>query len=187
MKRNIRSLICVLVIFLSGASAQTETKSRRLTADEIQAVKGAVQDEIYDYGYFGNVYEIGQNIGTSDHWISHLHIYINPVYSAADGHGEIIYKLMPYGQVYRLFFIDSKAGVQLDGDLQNKFPITQSSHLTVYMDEDEVCRDEQAWTKSFFTIDTAATQTIIEAASKRQKSRTGCSYWEQGHDRAPKR
>ena len=182
MKRNVLLVICILVISLSGASAQTEAKSRRLTAAEIHAVEDAVKDEIYDYGYFGSFYEIGQNIGTSEHWISHLNIYINPVYSTADGHGEIIYKLMPYGQVHRLFFLGPKNGVQLDGDPQNKFPITQPSHLTVYMDEDEVCHDERTWTKSSFTIDTAASLTIIEAASKRQKARTGFSFWEHEHE-----
>jgi hypothetical protein len=188
MKRIFLLMICVVVMSSYGASAQTEAKLRNLTPAEVQSVEHAVQDEIYDYEYFGSSYQIGQNIGTPEHWISRLHIYINPVYDAADDHGEVIYKLMPYGQVYRLFFLDSKNGVQLDGDPQNKFPITQPSHLTVYMDEDDVCRDERKWMKSFFTIDTAASPAIIQAASKRQKSRTGFSYWEHEHehDNAPK-
>ncbi|QMV17272.1 hypothetical protein GOB94_00025 [Granulicella sp. 5B5] len=188
MKRICFLVICVLAMPLSGASAQTKAKSRPLTSAEIQSVERAIQDEIYDYDYFRSFYQIGENIGTPEHWISRLHVYINPAYDAADGHGVVIYKLMPYGQVYRLFFLGSKNGVQLDGDPQNKFPITQPSRLTVYMDEDEVCRDERTWTKSFFNIDTAATPAIIEAASKRQKARTGFSYWEHEHepDNAPK-
>ena len=179
-----RGLLCVLMICLCGASAQTQPKLRRLTQADIQAIERAVEDEVYDYKYFGDFYQIGKNIGTPEHWISHLHIYINPVYDVANGHGEVIYKLMPYGEVYRVFFLDPEKGVQLDGDPQNRFPITQPSHLTVYMDEEDVCRDERMWTKSFFIVDTSPAPAIIKAAAVRQKARIGFSYWEQetSHD-----
>ena len=168
----------VLIFLLCKAYAQTSKGSRHLTPQEIQTITNAVQDEIYDYGYFKSFYQIGQNVGTPENWSSRLRIFINPMYDLAGEHGEIIYKLMPFGQVYRLFFLDPEKGVQLDGDPQGKFPITQPSHLTVYMDEDDVCHDEQTWTRSSFTIDTKPSAAIVKAASKRQKARTGFSYAE---------
>ena len=176
----------VLIFLLCKAYAQTSKGSRPLTPQEIQTITDAVQDEIYDYGYFKSFYQIGQNVGTPEHWSSRIHIFINPIYDTADGHGEIIYKLMPLGQVYRLFFLDPEKGVQLDGDPQGKFPITQPSHLTVYMDEDDVCNDEQTWTRSFFTIDTEPSAVMVEAASKRQKAHTGFSFSEHENS-APKK
>lgn len=182
MKRAMFLIICLLVTFSSGASAQTRAQSRRLTPAEIKAIDAAVQDEIYDYGYFERFYQIGQNIGTPTHWIARSHIFINPIYDIANGVGQIIYKLMPHGEIYRLFYLSSDGDVQLDGDPQNDFPITQPSRLTVYMDEEDVCHYEQTWIEEFFTIDTAPSDEIIAAAAKRQKDRSGFSFWEHEHE-----
>jgi len=48
-----------------------------------------------------------------------------------------------------------------------------TSHQTVYMDEEDVRQDEQAWVKSFFTIDTEPSSDLVQAAVRRQKIRTG--------------
>jgi hypothetical protein len=37
---------------------------RHLNPSEIGKLKQAVEDEIYDYGYFAHLYEIGDNVGT---------------------------------------------------------------------------------------------------------------------------
>jgi hypothetical protein len=68
--------------------------------------------------------------------------------------------------------------VKLDGNPQNHFPITQPSHQTVFMDDDEVCHDEQTWIRAFFTVDTEASKDLIGRAAQRQKLRTGFSDWE---------
>lgn len=78
-------------------------------------VKQAVEDEIYDYGYYGQFYQIEENIGTPKHWIARVRIYINPVYNSTDKYGEVIYKLMPYGQIYRLFYVEANDRIRLDG------------------------------------------------------------------------
>jgi len=54
--------------------------------------------------------------------------------------------------------------------------------LTVYMDEEEVCRLERMWLKEFFTIDTAPSSELIEQAAKRQKVHSGFSFWENKHE-----
>ncbi len=180
MKYALYWLLAILPLSLlsSGWAAENSTKRRQVTPAEVKAITAAVEDEIYDYGYYGKFYQIGENIGNSAHWVSRLHIYINPDYNVVDGYGEVIYKLMPFGQIYRLFYLDENGAVKLDGDPQNQFPITQPSHQTVFMDDEDVCRREQKWTKGFFAVDVVPSEETIMGAAKRQKERTGFSHWE---------
>jgi len=181
MKCILYLLVLLPLLPLSSGLAQSSKKQRQVTSADVKAITAAVQDEIYDYGYYDKFYQIGNNIGDSVHRVSRLHIYINPKYHRVDGYGEVIYKLMPFGQVYRLFYLGSNGSVKLDGDPQNKFPITQPSHQTVFMDDEEVCHYEQSWIKGFFTVDVAPNAKIIKGAAKRQKLRTGFSDWEYEH------
>jgi hypothetical protein len=152
-------------------------------------LKQALCDEIYDYGYYRDFYQIGENIATPDHWVARVRIYIDPLYNSTDQHGQVIYKLMPFGQIYRLFFIDEEGKLTLDGDPQDRFPITQPSRQTVYMDDEEVRHYQQAWMKTTFAIDTEPSSQTIRGAAKRQKLRTGFSDWEYKHSdpREPKK
>ena len=169
-------LFCVLSIGTAFAGDQ-----RQLSTAEITELKQAICDEIYDYGYYGEFYQIGENVGTSQHWVARVRIYIDPMYNSADQHGQVIYKLMPFGQIYRLFYIDKDGRLTLDGNPQNRFPITQPSRQTVFMDEEEVRRYERVWMKSSFTIDTEPSIDTIQSAVKQQKIRTGFSEWEYKH------
>jgi hypothetical protein len=165
-----------LAVDASGASSY-----RHLTPSEVTKLKQAVEDEVYDYGYYDKFYQIGENIGNPQHWMARIDIYINPLYNSTDDYGEVIYKLMPYGQIYRLFYIDANGQLKLDGDPQNHFPITQPSHQTVFMDEADVCRRERSWMRTFFVVDTAPTTAMITSSAQRQKVRTGFSDWEYEH------
>ncbi|MGA9884502.1 MAG: hypothetical protein WBQ34_12355 [Candidatus Acidiferrales bacterium] len=176
-----KRVLSVVLFCLLPMSAFAAPSYRHLKPSEIGKLKQAVEDEIYDYGYFSQFYEIGDNVGTSQHWKARVRIFINPLYNVADQHGEVIYKLMPYGQIYRLFYIDAKGDITLDGDPHNRFPITQPSHQTVFMDDLDVCRDEQRWIDTFFVVDTAPPLGMIEGAAQRQKARTGFSDWEHEH------
>jgi hypothetical protein len=185
MKRTLLfTIFCLLSIHAVFAAA-----ARKLTNSEITKVKEAICDEIYDYGLSAEFYQIGENVGTPEHWKSQVRIYIDPMYSSDDQHGRLIYKLMPYGQIYRFFFIGDDGRITLDGNPQNRFPITQPSHQTVYMDEEEVRQYEQSWIKSTFTIDTQPTAEMIRSAAERQKKRTGFSDWEykQASEAEPKK
>jgi hypothetical protein len=183
-----RFLFAFLMVMLS-TSVACAASTRRLTPKEIEHLKQAIVDEIYDYGYYNQFYQIGENVGTSRHWIGRIHLFIDPTYNSADGHGEVMYKLMPFGQIYRLFYIDSNGSIKLDGNPQNRFPITQPSRQTVFMDEDDVCRYIRTWAKASVDVDTEPTKEMIESASGRQKNRTGFSDWEyrqSGQDRPKK-
>jgi hypothetical protein len=147
-----------------------------LTASDQKAVIQAVEDEIYDYGFEKEFYEIGINNGTPSHWISEVPIYLESG-TDKDGNGRAIYRLMPYGEVFRLFFIRKDGIVVLIGDPDNKFPITQPSKLTVFMDDDEVCRMKRQWTRSSIFVDEQPSLETVEAGASRQETRTGFSAW----------
>ena len=84
---------------------------------------------------------------------------------------------MPYGEVLRLFFIRKDGIVVLVGDPENRFPITQPSKLTVFMDDDEVCSMKQRWIKSSILVDEQPSLDTTEASATRQETRTGFSAW----------
>ena len=73
-----RFLLLLLMITLS-ACASHAVNSRHLTATEIAELKLAVEDEIYDYGYYNQFYQIAENAGTPRHWVARIHFFINPV------------------------------------------------------------------------------------------------------------
>jgi NTF2 fold immunity protein len=159
------------------AYAEQASKKRKLREAEVKAVIEAVEDEIYDYGYERGYYEIGNNLGTSLHWRGRLPIYISP--EVEDGEGEVIYKLMPYGEVFRAFEVEDDDSVILYGNPQNGFPPTQeSSTKTVYMDDDEVCQMKHKWLRRSFEVDDSPTPEMRQEAVRRQKLRTGFSDWE---------
>ena len=148
----------------------------RLTTADIQAVKEAVQDEILDYRFNKEFYEIGTNAGTHGHWISKLPIYIDPS-TDGDGNGRAIYRLMPYGEVYRIFFVRKDGIVVLAGDPENRFPITEPSKLTVFIDVDEICDLIHKWIRLSFLVDERPLLTVVEGAATRQETRVGFSAW----------
>lgn len=175
--------LSILLLLILPVGAMCAPRDRSLTPSEMTNLKQAIQDEIYDYGYYQDFYGIGENIGTPDHWVSRLHLFVNPLYNSAENYGEVIYKIMPYGQIYRVFSINSRGRIVLIGDPQNRFPATQPSHQTVFMDSLDVCKDQESWDKTTFVVDTKPTTTMIKDAAQRQKVRTGFSDWEYEHPR----
>lgn len=150
----------------------------KLTESDMKAVILAVEDEIYDHEYCKKYYNIGRCAGNrTDHWVSEVPIYISPS-TDKYGYGYAIYKLMPYGEVYRLFFFRKEDGMAvLVGDSENGFPITQPSHLTIYDDDEEICRMKAEWLKRYFLVEEMPPISVYEKAANRQEKRVGFSYW----------
>lgn len=176
MKLYLTSLLLIALLSVSS-TLYGENGKRRLSASEKDAVVQAIQDEIYDYGYYGDYDQFGQNLGTPQHWKSKMLVYIDPEYDPSTG-GRVIYKLLPYGEILRFFDIDNKGQVQLDGDPTNGFPRTQPSTRTIFLDDDDVCNMKRRWVEDFFVVDVAPSNDILRGSAIRQKSRTGYSYWE---------
>jgi hypothetical protein len=100
---------------------------------------------------------------------------------SSDGVGVVLYKDMPYGEVYRYFTIGEAGLVTLSGGANSKFPPHGGSMLTIYMTNEEVCDFilHSAY-KSQFIVDPQASAKRIREAEDRQILRVGCSYRKNG-------
>ena len=179
-------LVSLLLIASSPSNAQGATKVR-LTQSETKALVQAVQDEIYDREYQGYFFPEGGPVGDliSDSR-TRVPLYIDPM--VEDGEGEAIYKLMPYGEVLRLFHVHDDGTIVLDGDPELGFPASQPNRKTVYLRDDDVDRMKREWVKSSFEIDLWPSAETIQDVVRRQKQRTGgFSAWEFAHSKGSKK
>ena len=185
MKMNRTSSIVVAVLCFCSfvavsillADAQ-HRGTRKITDAEVKAVIQAVEDEIYDYGYEENYYQFGEEVQSDpQYYIHRVPIYIRP--EIEDRGGEVIYELLPYGEVFRSFDIRKDGLAVLEGNPENGFPQSDEySRKTLWMDDAAVFRMKQHWLKHSFDVDASANEKTIDAAARRQKLRTGFSYWQ---------
>jgi hypothetical protein len=160
---------------LSFGQADTEMQGKIAANSVVPAVVQAVEDEIYDLGQEGKYFLI-DNQGAGDSKPATISIYISTEISA-DGHGVAIYKLMPYGQVYRYFTVRHDGLVVLSNDPHQGFKPTGGSMLTIYMSDETVCDFiAHRSIKSSFVVDPEVSTARLAAAIKRQLKRTGFSY-----------
>jgi hypothetical protein len=97
-----------------------------------------------------------------------LLLYIQPVLK--DGEGAVIYKLMPHGEVIRNFHLNMDGLAILEGAPDSGFPPTHPNILTLYMDDDEVCRRKHEWGENTSRSSTRRLQNVLaKQASDRRK------------------
>src|SRR5215472_10663857 len=117
-------LSVLLLLTSSSPSIAKGTKTNRLTQSETKALIQAVQDEIYDREYQGYFFPEGGPVGdVISVSRTRVRLYVDPVLKR--GEGEAIYKLMPYGEVVRLFHAHDDGIIVLDGDPELGFPASQ--------------------------------------------------------------
>jgi hypothetical protein len=155
-----RQIICVALALLfltlsqgvgqenKTGNAERSDTTRPLSQSDKDAVVQAILDEMYVDNLQPYVIDVGKELSRSEY---QLNINFKPTLNK-DNAGWVIYKLMPYGQVYRLFSIRSDGLAILYGKLRDRFPPTQPSYLTVYMDDDDLCQMERDWGKGHFTV-----------------------------------
>jgi len=171
-----KRLVAVLVLGwlpVGSGSAQRGVVGRQITEKESKAVILAIEDEVYDRGYQKRFYMVGPEMRPG---VTRLPLYIEPTLKK-DG-GIVVYKLMPYGEVIRGFHFMKDGLAVLEGDPDSGFPPTDADTLTLYMDDDDVCRWKHTWKKYHFEITDSPSTERIKGASARQKQRTGYSYQE---------
>jgi hypothetical protein len=112
-----------------------QQSDRPITAREINEVKTAILDEIYDYKFEGAYVDISAL--TSPGY--KIPLYIRP--TVIQGSGQVIYKL-PIGEVAGIFEFAKDLAV-LVREPRDKFPPTSSSTLTFYLDDEEICADKR--------------------------------------------
>jgi len=183
--RAILSLFLLLPLHLSGQVSNTQQKPREVTQSDISAVVLAIQDEVYDYGFQKEFwgFETAGPHGPS----AQFNIYFKPELTPAKGglEGVVIYKYLPFGEVIRVFIIAPDGIAYLLGEPTNGFPWTQPNTKTIYMSDDEICRDKQEWRRVLFELDLVPTSARIKEAAERQKHRVGFSQSSKSHGRTP--
>ena len=178
--------LSLLLISSSPSSAQGPMKIR-LTQSATKALVQAVQDEIYDRGYQGNFFPEGGPVGDLiSASRTRVPLYVDPVVEG--GEGQVIYKLMPYGEVLRLFHLHDDGMIELDGDPELGFPASQPNRKTVYLKDDDLERLKHEWSRSSFEIDLWPSPEAVQDVVRRQKRRTGgFSAWEFVHPKGSKK
>lgn len=178
----------LLFLFLSlalPALAGQGVRKSRLNQAETRLLVQAIQDEIYDYEYqqyfFPEGGPVGEVISSSK---TRIPLYLNPVVNARQG--QVIYKLLPHGEIIRFFHIQSNGTVVLGGDPELGFPASQPNRKTVYLKDGDLCRMKQGWIMSSFDIDLSPGENRVQDAARRQKERVGFSKWQFAHSHEQK-
>jgi hypothetical protein len=174
--------ICVAPFLLPNllcgqVAEQTATSVREITATEVDSLLVVLRDEIYDHGYQKGFwgFETSGPRGPE----ARYNIFIQPKLTPTTGGvtGAVIYRYLPFGEVYRHFIIASKGEIVLMGDPDTGFPWTQPNTRTIYMNDEDVCKAKHEWHKTTFEFDLEPSSTELRSAAERQKERTGFSYW----------
>lgn len=93
----------------------------------------------------------------------------------------MIYKLMPFGEVERYFEIRKDGMVVLYGDPANGFPPNGGPSMkTVYLPDSGVMHAKLTWIKRHVVIPFEPSRSVLLRAARRQKKRTGFSYYLSG-------
>jgi hypothetical protein len=173
MKTLIMSLLFLLLVI--PTEAQTSPQHLRDTKTLLPAVAQAIEDELYDLRHEKLYFQIDDNSGGNNS-PAQISFYVSKTLSA-NGTGVVLYKDMPYGEVYRYFVVEESGLVKLSGNPTSGFPPTGGSMLTIYMTDEQVCDFIQNRSyKSKFTIDPDASRERIREAENRQIRRTGYSF-----------
>lgn len=173
--KNTGIMLCTVLLVLTATAlaqgkrpnANTETQgAQKLTAADEEAVEQAILDEMYAHHLQGYVADIGKQESGP---VYQLRAYFKPNLNSNRA-GWVIYKLMPYGQVLRMFSLRSDGLAVLYGRLRDRFPPTQPSYLTVYMDDDQLCQFERDWSKEHFDVLLKpSTDRVAEALARQRK------------------
>jgi hypothetical protein len=161
------SLSILPLILLAGAGDQ----GKSVTEPDVKALIEAIEDEIYDYGYEGWTVDVSKHLADQRY---QLNAYVKPVFNDQNL-GWVIYKLMPDGEVLRMFSFRTDHLAVLDGNPEEGFRPTQPSYLTVFMDDDDLCQAKREWIKITFEIQLHPSQDRLRQAAERQKRRKGHS------------
>jgi hypothetical protein len=159
----------VLVMTLSLAStllAGRPQQKRPIREAEINAVIEAIQDELYDLNLEKYVDDIGTRSPNNRNQYS-VNVYFQPEV-IEDSRSWVIYKLMPDGEILRMYEIGRSGRIYLHGK-PGEFRITQPDYPTVFMDDDQLCKLKHDWLRRHFVVDTNPSAELVAAARARQR------------------
>jgi hypothetical protein len=135
-------LFFILLCFYLLVCSQQEANAIDWTNDTaryeqlVKNVQLAIEDEVYDYKRENLYFEIDGN-GGGNKSPAVISMYVSKTISP-NGVGIVLYKNMPFGEVYRYFTIKDDL-VILSGDPEGPFRNWGNSMLTIYMKTEDVC------------------------------------------------
>jgi hypothetical protein len=185
-----RLILCILLLSIvfqpgTGTSSERWPQIRELESADIDGVTQAIQDEIYDSGYQKEfwAFETSGPRGPE----AEFNIYIQPKLTPETGGmaGSVIYKYLPFGEVIRTFVVATDGTAYLSGDPDTGFSWNQPNTRTVYVDDEQICRDKHDWKKVPFELDLKPSAARLKEASDRQKRRLGFSRRESSKPHQP--
>jgi hypothetical protein len=161
---------------LSSARAQDNvpTAEPKLTDNVRIELVNAVEDEIYDYGLEGKFRSVGKALGNDEFEI--------PLFVTSDSKGSsyyVIYRLMPYGEMYRLITIGDDGLARLFRNPRSGFPPDAPAMQTVYYEDEHICQLKHNATKLSFVVILSPSKDRVKEAVDRQKKRYGFSSLEE--------
>lgn len=168
---NLRALILSLLIALTVTTLRTGAHpqgKRRITESETGAVIQAIQDEIYSLNLQKNFFDVGPSPKGHPGQVI-VNVYFQPEI-LENSRSWLIYKLMPDGEIYRMYELGRSGRIYLHGK-PGAFRITQPDYPTVFMDDDDLCKLKHDWIKRQFVVDTEPGLELVKAARDRQRER----------------
>lgn len=155
-----------------GGAVPTKTVGAKsiqpVTQRDVAAVLLAIKDEVYAGGCAPAFMDIGKPAGHGAHEIN---VYFSP--SFRDGYSWTVYKFWPFGEVYRMYWVDKAGLAHLAGHPDWGFPPTEPSYLTIYMGDSQLCRLKAQWKLVPLDIKINPGEDRVREAVQRQKERGG--------------
>jgi hypothetical protein len=165
-------LASLLIAFVALASSGLHEGGLPDASQYSGAIIQAIQDEIYDYGYEGWGWDAADKIEGDTY---QMHVYIEP--TARNYSGRVIYKLMPYGEVLRIYAVQKNGLIRLDDNPELGFGAERPDRLTLYLDDDEVSQFRRTWLRTNFTIELHPSKERLRQGAERQIKRGSHSVW----------
>lgn len=171
LRPNLRWLVVPMLVSAALAANSMRPPSGHTHSDvadrQVRALKQAILDEIYADGYQTEYRNLETAPGKA-----RIPIYVSPRLSRGVGH--VIYKLMPFGRVDRVFQVGKHGLVVLWSDPHNGFPPNGGTSMrTVFLSDQFVLKAMGTWKKHHVTVLFHPPKRMIQEAKKRQKKRYG--------------
>jgi hypothetical protein len=147
----------------SVLAAGPQWQKRPIRDSEITAVIQAIEDEIYDLNLQMEFFDVRSPKDNRE--TATLNVYFQRDV-LDDSRSWVIYKLMPGGEVLRMYEIGLSGRIYLHLK-PGEFRVTQPSYPTVYMDDDELCKLKHEWIKRQFIVNLHPSKEIVAAARAR--------------------
>ena len=176
-RRHSWCFICAVLTIIS-ARAQNNVQSHpvepKLTDGVKRELVNAVEDEIYDYSLEEKFRSVGKALNKDEFEI--------PLFVTNDSKGSsyyVIYRLMPFGEMYRLITMGDDNLARLFRNPRSGFPPDSPAMQTVYYDDEEICQAKHDAVKLSFVVDASPSPERVKEAIDSQKKRYGFSNLEE--------